>query len=128
MAALRDGPTAMPSAFPPTARLHRPSEYALALKGRRVARGAMFVVMRPREPQPGPARLGMVVPKRQVPHAVARNAIKRVLREAFRQRRAELPPGDLVFRLVSRPAPSSLTALKRQTRTEAEALLDRITA
>lgn len=116
----------MPSAFPPTARLHRPSEYALALKGRRVARGAMFVVMRPRDPQAGPARLGLIVPKRQVPHAVARNAIKRVLREAFRLRRADLPSGDLVFRLVARPTPSSLTALKRQVRAEADALLDRI--
>ncbi|MER1966565.1 ribonuclease P protein component [Castellaniella sp. GW247-6E4] len=116
----------MPSAFPPAARLHRPSEYALALKGPRVARGAMFVVTRPREAQTGPARLGMVVPKRQAPLAVTRNAIKRVVREAFRLRRAELPPGDLVFRLVARPEPASLTVLKRRARAEADALLRRI--
>jgi len=86
----------------------------------------MFVVMRPREPQSGPARLGLIVPKRQAPLAVTRNALKRVLREAFRLRRAELPPGDLVFRLIARPEPCSLTVLKRRARTEADALLRRI--
>src|SRR5690606_36327267 len=117
------GPIAMPSAFPPAARLHRPSEYAAALKGQRVARGAMFVVTRPRETAPGPARLGLVVPKRHAPLAVTRNAIKRVIREAFRACRAELPDGDLVFRLVARPPAASLTVLKRQARAEADALL-----
>ncbi|HUH41080.1 MAG TPA: ribonuclease P protein component [Castellaniella sp.] len=116
----------MPSDFPPAARLHRPSEYALALQGPRVARGAMFVVSRPRVAATTPARLGLIVPKRHAPLAVTRNAIKRVLREAFRQRRAELPPGDLVFRLVVRVEPCSLTALKRRVRLEADALLCRI--
>ena len=116
----------MPTAFPPAARLHRPSEYAAALKGRRVARGALFVVSSPRESAEGPARLGLVVPKRYASLAVTRNAIKRVLREAFRLRRATLPEGDLVFRLVSRPPAASLTVLKRQVRAEADALLARI--
>jgi len=116
----------MPSDFPSAARLHRPSEYAAALKGRRIARGALFIVSGPRQAGGGPARLGLVVPKRHAPLAVTRNAIKRVLREAFRLRRSGLPDGDLVFRLVSRPAPGSLTALKRQVRAEADALLDRI--
>ncbi|GAA0230360.1 ribonuclease P protein component [Castellaniella daejeonensis] len=116
----------MPTAFPPAARLHRPSEYAAALKGRRIARGALFVVSGPREPAEGPARLGLVVPKRHAPLAVTRNAIKRVLREAFRLRRDALPDGDLVFRLVNRPPAASLTALKRQVRAEADILLARI--
>ncbi|WP_323000043.1 ribonuclease P protein component [Castellaniella sp.] len=116
----------MPTDFPSAARLHRPSEYAAALKGRRIARGALFIVSSPRESAPGAARLGLVVPKRHAPLAVTRNAIKRVLREAFRLRRSALPAGDLVFRLVTRPAPASLTALKRQVRTEADALLGKI--
>ncbi|WP_323018759.1 ribonuclease P protein component [Castellaniella sp.] len=116
----------MPTDFPSAARLHRPSEYAAALKGRRVARGALFVVSSPRQSDGVPARLGLVVPKRHAPLAVTRNAIKRVIREAFRLRRADLPEGDLVFRLVSRPAPASLTMLKRQVRTEVDALLGRI--
>ncbi|TAN25792.1 MAG: ribonuclease P protein component [Castellaniella sp.] len=117
----------MPSAFPPAARLHRPSEYAAALKGRRIARGALFVVSSPRQPaNGGGARLGLIVPKRQVPLAVGRNTIKRVVREAFRVRRASLPDGDWVFRLVARPEPGSLTALKRQVRLEVDTLLSRI--
>ncbi|HXE18402.1 MAG TPA: ribonuclease P protein component [Castellaniella sp.] len=118
----------MPSAFPPAARLHRPSEYAAALKGRRIARGALFVVSSPRQPTGtgAGARLGLIVPKRQVPLAVGRNAIKRVVREAFRLRRASLPEGDWVFRLVARPDAGSLTALKRQVRLEVDTLLARI--
>lgn len=116
----------MPSDFPSAARLHRPSEYAAALKGRRVARGALFVVSSPRQSDGTPARLGLVVPKRYAPLAVTRNAIKRVIREAFRARRSDLPAGDLVFRLVSRPVPVSLTVLKRQVRTEVDALLNRV--
>ena len=84
------------------------------------------MVSSPRGPAAGPARLGLVVPKRHAPLAVTRNAIKRVLREAFRLQRATLPDGDLVIRLVGRPPATSLTALKRQVRTEADALLARI--
>ena len=46
------------------------------------------------------ARLGLVVGKRAVSRASARNRIKRVLRERFRQARAELPELDVVVRVV----------------------------
>ncbi|MYN12599.1 ribonuclease P protein component [Pusillimonas sp. TS35] len=122
----------MRATFPPAARLHRPSEYASALKGRRVARGALFVVTTPRgtpaqsatgaEPQ---ARLGMIIAKRFAVRAVTRNAIKRVLREAFRHKQHRLGGIDLVFRLHTRVAPASLAELKKQVRAEADALLDK---
>lgn len=87
----------------------------------------MFVVMRPRDPQPAtPARLGLVIPKRFAPLAVTRNTIKRVLRETFRHHRGALPEGDLVVRLVAAPGRQSLTALKAQVRAEAESLFARI--
>ncbi len=44
----------------------------------------------------GAARLGMTVPKRIVKRAVARNRIKRIIRESFRAHRASLPPMDVV--------------------------------
>ena len=110
--------------LPCAARLHRPSEYAAALKGRRVARGALFVLNVPRTNTPdAPARLGMIVAKRLARRAVTRNTIKRVLREAFRAQRHALPQRDFVFRLVAPIEPSSLTALKKQVRAEADALL-----
>ena len=46
------------------------------------------------------ARLGLVVGKRAVPRASARNRIKRVVRERFRRARAELPELDVVVRVV----------------------------
>lgn len=88
----------------------------------------MFVVMRSRGITQGDARLGMVIPKRFASLAVTRNTIKRVLREAFRHHRADLPSGDMVFRLVASPGQQSLTLLKRQVRAEAEALFAKITA
>ncbi|AEC21480.1 ribonuclease P [Pusillimonas sp. T7-7] len=115
--------------FPAAARLHRPSEYALALKGRRLARGALFVVTTPREGASDSAapdaRLGLIIAKRFAPQSVTRNAIKRVIREAFRNKRHELPARDLVFRLHSRVDPVSLTLLKKQVRDEVDQLLDR---
>jgi len=118
----------MRATLSPAARLHRPSEYAAALKGRRVARGAPLVVSTPRErPEAdAQARLGMIIAKRFAARAVTRNTIKRVIREAFRHRRASLPQRDFVFRLHSPVAPGSLTQLKKQLRVEAEALLDRV--
>jgi len=119
----------MRATFDSAARLHRPSEYALALKGRRVARGALLVVSTPREKTgAGAARLGLIIAKRFAVRAVTRNTIKRVIREAFRHRRSQLPQRDFVFRLHSPVASTSLTQLKKQVRQEAEALLDRIQA
>ena len=45
------------------------------------------------------ARLGLIVPKRVVPHAHDRNRVKRVIREAFRRRAGALPALDLIFRV-----------------------------
>jgi len=42
------------------------------------------------------ARLGLAVSRKVDPHAVGRNRIKRVLRDAMRHCRAELQPGDIV--------------------------------
>ncbi|MGY6272616.1 ribonuclease P protein component [Achromobacter denitrificans] len=121
----------MPRAtLPPEARLHRPSEFAAALKGRRLARGAFFIVSSAHSvPPPGQdarARLGLVIAKRFAAHAATRNAIKRVIREAFRHRRHELPAKDYVVRLHSKVAPATLTALKRGVRAEVDAHFERI--
>jgi len=116
----------MPRAtLPAAARLHRPSEFAAALRGRRLARGALFILTAARpDPQDDPdatARLGLVVAKRLAPRATTRNALKRVAREAFRHGRAALPPGDYVLRLHAKVEPTSLTAVKSRARAEADA-------
>lgn len=45
------------------------------------------------------ARLGVVVGRKQLPLAVDRNTVKRIVREAFRLQRSSLPPRELVIRL-----------------------------
>lgn len=123
----------MRATFPSAARLHRPSEFASALKGRRLARGALFVVNTPRPaPQGGQAdgdactgpRLGLIIAKRFAAQSVTRNAIKRVWREAFRHKQHILPCRDYVIRLNAKVAMQSLTQLKKQVRAEADALLE----
>jgi len=118
-----------PASFPPAARLHKPAEFAAALKGRRIGQSAWLMLSASRVPLPpqspsvpAQARLGLVVPKRYAKRAVTRNAIKRVLREAFRHQQG-LTPRDYVFRLHSRIQDQSLTQLKQQARSQADALL-----
>jgi ribonuclease P protein component len=124
-----DNTVLMPSAtFPTAARLHRPTEFSAALSGRRVARGVYFVVtvkvvgsaQHPNAAQPI-ARLGLIMAKRFAQHASTRNALKRVVREAFRSCRLSLPAADYVVRLNKRIEAMSLTALKRAARLEADA-------
>ncbi len=109
--------------YPKAARLHRPSEFTTALKGRRVSRGALFTLSRA---QPAPplalptARLGMVIAKRFAARATTRNTIKRVIREAFRHCRHNLPPADYLVRLHGNIQPCSLTALRKQVRAEVD--------
>ncbi|CAK7049338.1 MAG: Ribonuclease P protein component [Kerstersia gyiorum] len=112
------------ASFPPSARLHSPEEFAPALKGRRVARGALLVLTSV-DSSAGQGRLGLVVPKRHAARAVTRNAIKRVVREAFRHLRQQLPPRDFVVRLHSKAPAVSLSELKRQVRAEADAHFQR---
>jgi len=109
--------------FSTAARLHRPAEFACALKGRRVARGDALTLTATRASDQVIPRLGLIVAKRHAKRAVTRNAIKRVLREAFRHQQQSLPPRDYIFRLHSSIPPQSLTGLKRQLRNQADALL-----
>lgn len=77
------------------------------------------------------AWLGVLLPKRWARRAVTRNAIRRQIYEAARERAAVLPTAALVVRLrteFSRKQFVSATsdALKRAVRAELNALLDRV--
>lgn len=92
-----------PHGFPPGLRLRREAEFdAVFRDGASAADGLLVVHARPNGlPVP---RLGLAVGK-ALGGAVARNRVKRLLREAFRLRREEMPAGhDLV--VVPKPEPS----------------------
>ncbi len=118
--------------------MHRPTEFAAALSGKRIARGAFFVVtakihvpvvvtteavcLASASPDsPAIARLGLIMAKRLAQHAATRNALKRVVREAFRAQRHDLPAADYVVRLNKKIQNMTLTEIKRIARLEVDA-------
>lgn len=60
----------------------------------------------------GYPRLALVVPKRLVKRAVERNRIRRLGREAFRQRQDQLGGRDFVLRLTRTPEGRAVTFLE----------------
>lgn len=91
------------NAFARHYRLTKTDEYSSVFGFRRAIRGQLLMLhYGPRADATGP-RLGLVVGKKQIKSAVRRNRVKRVMREQFRLHRAELPPWDLVVRVVTRP-------------------------
>lgn len=79
-------------------RLRKTDEYSSVFAFRSTHKGRFLTIhFRPNEL--GTARVGVVVAKRLVRHAVVRNLVKRIVREQFRRRRATLVEADLVVRL-----------------------------
>ncbi|MEZ5558544.1 MAG: ribonuclease P protein component [Pseudomonadales bacterium] len=74
-----------------------------------------------RMPVPAGARLGLVVGKRAISRAHERNRVKRVLRETFRQRRAQLPAMDIVMQITEQVDNETLRMLADQLLAEVEA-------
>ena len=75
-------------------RLRKRSEFDAVHRGGRKVVGRWFVFLF-LDRDAGPTRLGLTVGRR-VGGAVRRNRVKRLVREVFRRRREEFPPGDLV--------------------------------
>ena len=80
-------------------RLHTPAEFANVFAQRRVRKGGCFHLHYCAAGANG-ARLGLVIPKKNARHAVLRNLLKRIAREAFRNARTDLAAFDVVIRLA----------------------------
>jgi ribonuclease P protein component len=107
-------------------RLHTAAEFAAVFSHRRVLRGDRFDLhYRPGGEGRDGARLGLVIGKKLARRAVLRNLLKRLAREAFRQRRPQLPPFDLVLRLAKAVVPVD-RAGRLLLRAEIDHLLQRL--
>ena len=92
--------------FPASVRVRSRADYARVFdQGRRHAHPLLALHALP---DPHGPRLGLAVSRKVSPSAVVRNRIKRVLRDAFRHRRAALAPLALV--VVARPAAAQAQA------------------
>ncbi len=78
-------------------RIKNPAEFRRAFDRKRSVSDALMIVYGVENGLAFP-RLGLSVAKKKVRKANARNRIKRVLREAFRLSKSDLPPGvDLII-------------------------------
>jgi len=112
-----------PATFRPHERIRLVADFRRAFERRRSASDAALIIYGV-ENGLDYARLGLSVSRRKVRKAVARNRVKRLLREAFRLSKAELPRGvDLVvvprgpaltFAIARRSLPALSQAVARR--------------
>lgn len=119
-------PAASGWGFPASYRLRTPADFAAMRRGRRIPAGCVRVVWRPNGG--GHARLGLAV-SRKYGGAVARNRLKRVLRECFRTHPVRNLPVDVMVIAVSTPEhafPASTSGDARGVIRDFPRALDRI--
>ena len=88
----------MSQKFPFSKRLHRPDEFERVLRNKAIT--DKWLALHSTENTIGCNRLGIIVSKRVVAKSVARNRIKRAIREVFRQSSlVEINTFDIVVRL-----------------------------
>jgi ribonuclease P protein component len=112
--------TASRFSFSSARRLDGPHAYAAVFAFKCWVTGEWFQVYARPNGSPA-ARLGIVVSKRIIPRAVARNFCKRLVREVFRAERAALAGVDVVVR----PRAAVTRATAALSRAEIRALLHR---
>jgi ribonuclease P protein component len=137
MRANRDVPRELPHGFPRQLRLRRSADFARLAQDRsgpHFTRSWLSLSARPRSADEALPllRIGFTASRRQAPRAVARNMVKRVLREAARHSAAAAAAGsgmDVVLRLRS-PLPGAgergWGAVKRELRVQADWLLQKL--
>ena len=82
--------------FGPEYRLLKPGQFKTVFDGATCKASGPSLLLLARENSLSHARLGLVIVKKNVRHAVDRNKVKRIARESFRQHRAELGNLDIV--------------------------------
>jgi ribonuclease P protein component len=120
---LRAGMSAhYPNTFGYFSRIHESDSYKSALSSRPVGRSKHFFVHSVAPGSLSLAQLGLIVPKRLLKKATARNTIKRLIRESFRVTQHRLAARAWVVRLRLSPEPSSNSVMKTLLRAELDNL------
>jgi ribonuclease P protein component len=83
--------------FPKTARLLKARDFDAVFKKRQYRAWSSAGTLLAMENRQVSARLGLVVSKKSLRRATARNTLKRIVREGFRQRQHQLAGLDIVF-------------------------------
>ncbi|MXX99122.1 MAG: ribonuclease P protein component [Gammaproteobacteria bacterium] len=79
-----------------TFRLRKAADFVMLTKQAKPFRHGDFLIRR-LDNRHGHARLGIAIPKKIVKHAVARNRIRRIIRETFRRYCLRLPDKDYMI-------------------------------
>jgi ribonuclease P protein component len=109
--------------FPRSLRLLAGREFQhVFARARRIPGSRLMVLYRAQEPAGAEPRLGLAISRKHARRAVDRNRVKRAAREAFRLRRAGLPPVDII--VLSRVGVADLDA--REARAELDRLLEKV--
>lgn len=102
-------------------RMRQSEEFSTVLSRRQTLRSGHIMMYYAANGRSG-ARLGLIVSRKADRRAVGRNLFKRIVREAFRAVRGELPPFDVVMRPLAH-----LRSVKRgELRLEVDGLLSRL--
>ena len=88
--------TRIGESFPRRLRLTRAIEFQQVFKNNFRSSDACLTILVGKNTGDYP-RLGFAIARKQVPKAVQRNALKRLLRESFRKNRTRLPARDMVI-------------------------------
>jgi ribonuclease P protein component len=104
-----DSPPPQRLTFPPERRVRRKVEFEAAYKRGRRFHDSLFT-MTVRANEVGGPRLGLAIAARTIGNAVARNRLRRMIRESFRHAQHRLPAADIIVgaKVGARSAPDPL--------------------
>ena len=108
--------------FSRNSRLNCPADFDRVFKNTDFKVSNRFLLLLARTNQTEQPRLGLIVGKKKINHAVDRNRVKRRLRESFRVKQAELLDLDIIALVRSDSGPEEDSQLSMQI----GALFDRL--